>query len=81
MTDLCARDAAQKVLHFLPPLYADASHPRPREKMFTASTLAGLAFTNAGLGLGHGVALSLIHICGAGRARARRDPPGGSRDL
>lgn len=60
-TDLFAKDAAEKVLRCLPGLYADISNAVLREKMFTASTMAGLAFTNSGLGLCHGIA----HTIGA----------------
>jgi len=60
-TDLFARDAAEKVLRYLPVLYADVSNVAPREKMFSASTMAGLAFTNSSLGLCHGIA----HTIGA----------------
>lgn len=60
-TNMCARDAARKVLRYLPGLYSDVHNLRFREKMFTASTLAGLAFTNSGLGIAHGIA----HTIGA----------------
>lgn len=60
-TDMCARDAARKVLRYLPRLYSDVADVKMREKMFTASTLAGLAFTNSGLGVCHGLA----HTIGA----------------
>ena len=60
-TDMLARDAARKVLRYLPGLYEDVGYASKREKMFNASTFAGLAFTNAGLGICHGIA----HTVGA----------------
>lgn len=58
-TDMCAKEAAATALSCLPALYSGSSDARTREKMYTASTLAGLAFTNAALGLCHGIAHTL----------------------
>ncbi|MDR0670833.1 MAG: iron-containing alcohol dehydrogenase, partial [Oscillospiraceae bacterium] len=56
-----AVEAASITLQSLPALHRDVTDRKMREKMYSASTLAGLAFTNAGLGLCHGIA----HTIGA----------------
>ena len=58
-TDMYAKDAAQKAFRFLPALYEDIGNAYLREKMYTASTMAGLAFTNSGLGINHSIAHTL----------------------
>jgi acetaldehyde dehydrogenase/alcohol dehydrogenase len=60
-TDMLAAEAAAITLDCLPALYEDANDAAMREKMYSASTMAGLAFTNATLGLCHGIA----HTVGA----------------
>jgi acetaldehyde dehydrogenase/alcohol dehydrogenase len=71
-TDPLCLKAAQMVFEFLPKVYANGQDKLAREKMHNASCIAGMAFTNAFLGINHGMA----HILGAtfgiphGRANA-----------
>lgn len=60
-TDMFAAEAASIACSCLPSLFSDAANAAMREKMYSASTMAGLAFTNASLGLCHGIA----HTIGA----------------
>ena len=60
-TDMFAFEAARLTIKHLPAMYRNAENEEHRMKMHSASTMAGIAFTNAGLGLSHGIA----HTMGA----------------
>lgn len=60
-TDACAEKAIKLVNHYLMAAYKNPNDTKARQGMHNASCLAGVAFSNAGLGLNHGMA----HAMGA----------------
>ena len=55
-TDGLAEKAAELVIKYLREAYENGSNQIAREKMHNASTIAGMAFTNAFLGVNHSIA-------------------------
>ncbi|MFA6775254.1 MAG: bifunctional acetaldehyde-CoA/alcohol dehydrogenase [Sphaerochaetaceae bacterium] len=60
-TNGLALEAARVIFKYLPTAYADGTDRKAREKVHNASTMAGMAFANAFLGLCH----SMAHKLGA----------------
>lgn len=60
-TDSIALGAMKNIFIYLPLAYSDGSNLKAREKMANASTMAGIAFANAFLGICH----SMAHKLGA----------------
>ena len=60
-SDACAEKAIKLVNHYLMAAYKNPNDAKARQGMHNASCLAGVAFSNAGLGLNHGMA----HAMGA----------------
>lgn len=60
-TDGLAEKAAELIMNYLETAYNNGSDRQAREKVHNASTIAGMSFTNAFLGINH----SLAHKMGA----------------
>ncbi len=58
-TDMYAVQAAKSTTRWLPLLFGGEDSDEAHQEMMIASTIAGLAFSNSGLGLCHGIAHTL----------------------
>lgn len=59
LTDICALEAVRLISENLPKVYEDSSNMQYREMVMLGSLYAGLAFSNASLGLVHAMAHSV----------------------
>lgn len=58
-TNMYAREAIRKTLRYLPEVFEGVGGYHAQEEMMNASTMAGFAFSDSGLGLAHGLAHTL----------------------
>lgn len=72
LTDLCALESARLISSSLPIVHNDPTDARARDMMMLGSLYAGLAFSNASLGLTHAMAHSLggLYDCTHGEVNA-----------
>jgi len=59
-TDAIALKAIESVIKYLPIAYKDGSNALAREKIHNASSISGMTFTNAFLGVTHSIAHKLV---------------------
>jgi alcohol dehydrogenase len=59
LSDALAREAVRTIVKWLPVVYKDGSNLEAREQMMYASMLAGMAFTNGLVHVGHSIAHTL----------------------
>lgn len=60
-SDALAEKSIRLIFDYLPEVYGNGDNVKARQKMHIASTMAGIAFNTAGLGINH----SIAHVCGA----------------
>ena len=63
-TDALAEKSLELIFSWLPKAYIDGSNKRAREKMHIAASLAGISFSNSGLGIAHALGHSFGPIFG-----------------